>query len=774
MASTSGSITTGEVEGRSLTFNWSLKGQSIQNDNTTISWNLKGSGSAGGWVYGRKFKILVYGSQIYYSGSDLQVRQGTTIASGEFTLNHDSVGNKSFSVYIEGAIYTYAVSVSQSGSWTLPQIPRQANITGATDFNDEENPTIWYSNPAGNNVSSLQACISLTGKVDDIKYRDIPKNGGSYTFGLTDEERTLLRNATTTSNSRSVVFFVRTIIGGNTFHSTMSKILKIVNANPIMGTYDYSDTNPITVKITGNSKKIIQNRSNLLFTIKGGSALKGASLSQYKVTLNGISKVVTSFDPTANTFDFGTVNISQNMNATIELKDSRGNITTATKEVLIESYDSPTALISLSRLNNYENETYLKVDSKYSSLNDNNSLDIKYSYNTTGDFTNSSLIVGNDLSGKTLLFDFPDIDANVGEESYFYSIYPWLDSSNTAKFIVCENGYIEYWKSSPNQSVSETIAIYYKGNFLKTIYGQQNWICMFSDSSYTLPGDFGKITEVTSDFPYLANMQLNNEISIEDNTKYTINCDKKYMWYYKITLQDKLSTTIYYATIDKGMPILFIDRKKRSVSVNCFPKKDNSFETENMPVSEAIEISSFDDVGESGELNQSGFYTVSLDDKWYNLFNLRHRNGQKDGVDYGMQIRSSLLGQDLYVRNQKGANNWTSWERIYRESTLYESDSGTTGNITLSDDVDNYKYIEIFYKRGEAFQDSTKVDLSISKKASLISVLYTGNNVYFDMKGVTLTKTNLTVNYNRIFYGNTSFVQQDNNNIKICKIVGYR
>ena len=58
MASTSGSITTGEVEGRSLTFNWSLKGQSIQNDNTTISWNLKGSGSAGGWYFSSTFSNI--------------------------------------------------------------------------------------------------------------------------------------------------------------------------------------------------------------------------------------------------------------------------------------------------------------------------------------------------------------------------------------------------------------------------------------------------------------------------------------------------------------------------------------------------------------------------------------------------------------------------------------------------------------------------------------------------------------------------------------------
>ena len=43
----SGSITTNEYQGRSVTLSWSLSSQSVEKNTSTISWALKGSGSGG-------------------------------------------------------------------------------------------------------------------------------------------------------------------------------------------------------------------------------------------------------------------------------------------------------------------------------------------------------------------------------------------------------------------------------------------------------------------------------------------------------------------------------------------------------------------------------------------------------------------------------------------------------------------------------------------------------------------------------------------------------
>ena len=111
----------------------------------------------------------------------------------------------------------------------------------------QANPTITYSNPAGNSASSLQACISLTGANADVGYRDISKTGTSYTFNLTTAERNVLRNACTTSNSRKVTFFVRTVIGGNTFYSTIERTLTIVNANPSFSASNLSSSSGLNL-----------------------------------------------------------------------------------------------------------------------------------------------------------------------------------------------------------------------------------------------------------------------------------------------------------------------------------------------------------------------------------------------------------------------------------------------------------------------------------------------------------------------------------------------
>ena len=166
---------------------------------------------------------------------------------------------------------------------TLDKIPRGASVTAAPNFNDEENPTMTYSNPAGSNVTSLQACISLTGSADDIAYRDISKTGTSYTFELTEAERNVLRNATLSgSNTRTVYFYLKTVISGNTYYSNVAKTLTIVNATPSISPTVY-DVDATTVALTKNSDVFIRGYSDLQYQMTA-TPKKGASISSYAVT----------------------------------------------------------------------------------------------------------------------------------------------------------------------------------------------------------------------------------------------------------------------------------------------------------------------------------------------------------------------------------------------------------------------------------------------------------------------------------------------------------
>lgn len=82
---------------------------------------------------------------------------------------------------------------------------------------------------------------------------------------------------------------------------------------------------------------------------------------------------------------------------------------------------------------------------------------------------------------------------------------------------------------------------------------------------------------------------------------------------------------------------------------------------------------SFDDVGSSGRFRRSGLYSTNVGNVWYNLINVRHRNGESDGTGYGLQIRSAMTTSNiesarLQYRNQYTANGWTGWQTITPDS----------------------------------------------------------------------------------------------------------
>lgn len=413
MAVTSGTVTTNTVSKSSFYVYWSQVSQSIANNQTTINWvagiNTGTSGSHDSYYSNsvKIYNIYINGVLVSNGGtwSNITTAGNHDLLSGISVIQHNADGSKSFSVSISAWTYSNA-NYSGSGSFELTSIPRQATINSAPNFNDEQNPTITYTNSAGNSVTSLQACISLTGATDDVPYRDIPKTGSSYTFNLTAAERNVLRN-NTPGKTRTVIFHVKTVIGGNTYFSTKNVTFSITNANPAIGTIGYEDTNSTITAITGNNQKIVQNKSTIQFSFANIASYKGATLSKITININGVSKNVTlsGSSVSSKTYDFGTVNVSSNTNATIIVYDSRGFTRTYTKAIQIIEYSNPTASISIRRQLNYYSECYLTVDANYSSLDGHNTIQIQYRIKKNIDSTWNSWITISDNVQTTFTAD---------------------------------------------------------------------------------------------------------------------------------------------------------------------------------------------------------------------------------------------------------------------------------------------------------------------------------------------------------------------------------
>ena len=72
--------------------------------------------------------------------------------------------------------------------------------------------------------------------------------------------------------------------------------------------------------------------------------------------------------------------------------------------------------------------------------------------------------------------------------------------------------------------------------------------------------------------------------NLTNNITTTISLDNNYMWNIEIVVSDAFESRTYTTTIQRGMPILFVDTKLNSVGINCFPSLSDSFEVNDSPI----------------------------------------------------------------------------------------------------------------------------------------------------------------------------------------------
>lgn len=121
-------------------------------------------------------------------------------------------------------------------------------------------------------------------------------------------------------------------------------------------------------------------------------------------------------------------------------------------------------------------------------------------------------------------------------------------------------------------------------------------------------------------------------------------------------------------------------------------------------------------------------------------------------------------------------------DEIYSKGVvLYSSSTGSNGSITLSDNVSNYKYLEIFFDSGSTASRvvSQKVDLSLGTGTSLFKwSCDSSGSVYafirdIKISGTTIENFSSGANYSAITYSAT-LSKTNTNSIYIFKVIGYK
>lgn len=248
------------------------------------------------------------------------------------TASHNNDGTLTINISgsVTGPSGTSLSDKTSSGSQnvTLDTIPRQANIISGMDFNDEQNPTITFTNPANFRVN-----LRLEFGGTHIQRDNVP-NTGSYTFNLTNAERDLLRSKCQNSNYLGVRETVASYVNSSSENawSWHDKTMSIINANPTFSDFDFFDINSTTIALTGNTQYNVNGYSNIrvyIPTNKKAEANKQATMSKYQFRVGNGNPVDITYSSSESVY--ATINNASSGVYNVYAIDSRNNTTLVTK-----------------------------------------------------------------------------------------------------------------------------------------------------------------------------------------------------------------------------------------------------------------------------------------------------------------------------------------------------------------------------------------------------------------------------------------------------------
>lgn len=192
------------------------------NNTSTVDWNLYIING------GRRFSISNFHYYASINGvevanftgpcdtTDVAVSGGEHfLASGSQIITHENDGTKTISCYASCSGRSSSGhgpgTGELSGSYTLTNIPRKAELITTYDFNDDENPIFYFSNPGS---FWLSFSLEWNNQTQSISRILDAAPSSPYTLVLTDAERDRLRKACA-GDSMPIRMVIATSIGGS-------------------------------------------------------------------------------------------------------------------------------------------------------------------------------------------------------------------------------------------------------------------------------------------------------------------------------------------------------------------------------------------------------------------------------------------------------------------------------------------------------------------------------------------------------------------------------
>jgi len=240
--------------------------------------------------------------------------------------------------------------------------------------------------------------------------------------------------------------------------------------------------------------------------------------------------------------------------------------------------------------------------------------------------------------------------------------------------------------------------------------------------------------------------------------------------------------------IDETMKV-YIDGKQTQMDTSIFLIEGNKIYVSVKGISNIIGYESHSGeykIEAEDNMTKTAFEGISMQEAYNNgypnsygnILNLRGKDATGVSQLFLGWDSGNAIGAIRYRSMRDSGNSWSSWGRIYTETGLYLSSSGSSGTITLSENVTNFSYIEIFGHTNSGENVYTKVCNANGKTFNLEGGYLATNNIWqeirarFKVNGTTISKE-YEYYINTTSDGGTSMGQQGNN-VFIDRVVGLR
>lgn len=365
--------------------------QSIENNTTTIKWTLKTNGtmSSGAWVYGGPITVTIGGKTVLSVTSRVKVNgDGGYKKTGTTTITHNEDGSKTVAMSVKAALYSTSVNCTGSKSFTLDKINRYALIDSVADFEDSESPVIYFSNPAG---TDLTTNLKIRMKWEDAQgveqateFVNIPQadwDGGSITLNISSYLSSIYSSSPDSDLVR-VLFDLQSTMNGTDYHHTKDAIMHIENANPVFSVAaHYADTDSSIIAITHDNQIIIQAKSRLRIYHGTAQGQKGAEMPANPYTLNFRGQ---DYSFAGDYIEWVQPDFSGTFTVTVTATDARGNKGTSIFTLVVLDWAAPTADCEIIRQNGFDAKCDTTVYAHYAALNGINTIAITEKHRVKG------------------------------------------------------------------------------------------------------------------------------------------------------------------------------------------------------------------------------------------------------------------------------------------------------------------------------------------------------------------------------------------------------